>query len=50
MESQKIINLLDTDYDNKDLSRFSTRKWIEIQINQKKVTILTKKLELRHQC
>ena len=30
MEFQKIINLLDTTFDNKDLPRFVTKKWIEI--------------------
>ena len=39
MEFQKIINLLDTTSDNKDLPRFATI------INQKKTIILTKKLE-----
>ena len=48
MEFQKIINLLDVTSDNKDLPRFVTKKWIEFMINQKKITILTKKLELRH--
>ena len=43
MEFQKIVNLLDITSDNKDLPRYVTKKWIE-------VTILTKKLELKHQC
>ena len=30
MEFQKIINLLDTTSDNKDLPRFATKKWIEV--------------------
>ena len=30
MEFQKIINLLDTTSDDKDLPRFITKKWIEI--------------------
>ena len=30
MEFQKIINLLNTTFDNKDLPRFVTKKWIEI--------------------
>ena len=29
MEFQKIINLLDITYDNKDLPKFVTKKWIE---------------------
>ena len=30
MEFQKIINFLDTTSDDKDLSRFATKKWIEV--------------------
>ena len=30
MESQKIVNFLDTTSDNKDLLRFVTKKWIEV--------------------
>ena len=30
MEFQKIINLLDTTSDDKDLPRFATKKWIEV--------------------
>ena len=30
MEFQKITNFLDTTPDNKDLSRFATKKWIEV--------------------
>ena len=30
MEFQKIINLYDTTFDNKDLPRFAAKKWIEI--------------------
>ena len=30
MEYQKIINLLDTISDNKDLPKFVTKKWIEV--------------------
>ena len=33
MEFQKIINLLDTTSDNKDLPRFVTKKWIEVEKN-----------------
>ena len=48
MEFQKIINLLDITSDDKDLPRYVTKKWIEVY-NQKKITILIKKLELKHQ-
>ena len=30
MEFQKIVNLLDTTSDNKDLPRFITKKWTEV--------------------
>ena len=44
MEFQKIINLLDIT-DNKDLSKFVTKKWIEVYDQSEKITLLTKKLE-----
>ena len=44
MELQKIVILLDATSDDKDLSWFVTKKWIEFMINQEKITILTKKL------
>ena len=36
MEFQKIINLLDTTSDNKDLPRFVTKKWIEVDDQSEK--------------
>ena len=30
MEFQKIVNFLETTSDDKDLSRFVTKKWIEV--------------------
>ena len=30
IEFQKIVNFLDTTFDDKDLSRFVTKKWIEV--------------------
>ena len=30
MESQKIANFLDTTFDDKDLPKFVTKKWIEV--------------------
>ena len=50
MEFQKILNLLDTTSDNKELPRFVTKNGLKSMINQKKMTMLTKKLELKHQC
>ena len=50
MEFQKIINLIDTTSDDKNLPKFVTKNGLKFMINQKKITMLTKKLELRHQC
>ena len=50
MDFLKIINLLDTTFDNKDLPRFVTKTWIKIYDQSEKITVLSKKLELRHQC
>ena len=50
MEFQKIVNFLDTTSDDKDLPRFVTKKWIEVYDQPEKITMLTKKLELKHQC
>ena len=30
IEFQKIVNFLDTTFDDKDLPRFVTKKWIEV--------------------
>ena len=45
MEFQKILNLLDTTSDNKDLPKFVTKNGLKF-----KITMLTKKLGLKHQC
>ena len=51
IEFQKIVNLSDTTFDDNDLPRFVTRKWIKVyDQSEKKITMLTKKLELKHQC
>ena len=50
MEFQKIVNLLDKTSDDKDLPKFSTKNGLKFKINQKKITMLTKKSELKHQC
>ena len=50
MEFQKIVNLLDITSDDKDLPRFVTKKQIEVYDQLEKITMLTKKLELKHQC
>ena len=48
MEFQKIINLLEITFDDKDLSRFVTKNGLKFMINQKKITVSTKKLGLKH--
>ena len=50
MEFQKIVNLLDTTSDGKNLPRFVTKNGFKFMVSQKKITVLTKKLELKHQC
>ena len=52
MEFQKIVNFLDTTSNNKNLPKFLTKKWIEVydQSNHKEITMLIRKLELKHQC
>ena len=51
MKFQKIVNLLDATSDDEDLPRFFTKKWIEVYDQSgKKISVLTKKLELKHQC
>ena len=50
MEFQKIVNFLDRISDNKDLPKLVTKKWVEVYVNHKKIMMLIKKLELKHQC
>ena len=50
MEFQKIINFLNTTFDDKDLRRFVTKNGLKFVINQKKIITQTKKLESKHQC
>ena len=49
MEFQKIVSFLNTIFDDKDLPRSVTEKWIEVY-GQEKITTLKKKLELKRQC
>ena len=37
MEFQKIVNLLDTTFGNKDLPKFVTKNGLRFMINQKKI-------------
>ena len=48
MEFQKIISLLDTTSDNKDLPRFASRKWVEVYDQSEKNYNTNKKI--KHQC
>ena len=48
MEFQKIVNFLDTLSDDKDLPRFVTKNRLKLMINLEEITMLTKKLELKH--
>ena len=50
MEIQKVINLLYITSDDKDLPGFVTKNGLKFMIYQKKITVLTKKLGLKHQC
>ena len=47
MEFQKITNSLDINSDNKDLPKFVTKNGLKFMINQKKITVLIKKLKLQ---
>ena len=50
MEFQKILNFIDTTSDNKNLLKFVTKNGLKFMINHKEITMLIKKLELKHQC
>ena len=47
MEFQKIINLLDTTFSNKDLPRFVTKKWIEIYDQSEKNYNINKEIRIK---
>ena len=50
MEFQKNTNFLDITSDDKDLPKFVTKNGLKFMINQKEITMLIKKLELKLQC
>ena len=50
MEFQKTTELLDITSDDKDLPKFVTKNGLKFMINEKKITMLIKKLELKLQC
>ena len=47
MEFQKIINLLDTTSDDKDLPRFVTKKWIEVYDQSEKNYSVNKEIRIK---
>ena len=47
MKFQKIINLLDTTSDDKDLSRFVTKKWIEVYDQSGKNHSINKEIRIK---
>ena len=46
----KIVNLLDTTFDDIDLPRLVTKNGLKFIANQEEITESTKKLELKNQC
>ena len=49
MEFQKIVNLLETTIDDKDLTRFVTKNGLKFMITQEEIiTMSTKKIELKY--
>ena len=47
MEFEKIINLLDTTSDNKDLPRYVTKKWIEVYDQSEKNYSINKEIRIK---
>ena len=47
MEFQKIVNLLDTTSDDKDLPRFVTKKWIEVYDQSEKSYNVNKEIRIK---
>ena len=47
MEFQKIVNFLDTAFDNKDLPKFLTKKWIEVYDQSEKKYTPNKKIGIK---
>ena len=50
MEFQKIVNLLDTTSDDKELPRFVTKKWIEVYDQSGKDYRVNKEIRIKNQC
>ena len=47
MEFQKVINLLDTTFDDKDLPRLVTKKWIETHDQSEKNYSINKEIRIK---
>ena len=47
MEFQKIVNLFDTTFDDKDLPRFVTKKWIEVYDQSEKNYNVNKEIKIK---
>ena len=47
MEFQKIVNLFDTTFDDKDLPRFFTKKWIEVYDQSEKNYNVNKEIRIK---
>ena len=47
MEFQKIVNLFDTTFDDKDLPRFVIKKWIEVYDQSEKSYSVNKKNRIK---
>ena len=50
MEFQKIVNFLDTTFDNKDLPMFVTKKWIEVYDQSEGNYNVNKEIRFKNQC
>ena len=47
MEIQKTVNLFDRTFDSKDLRRFVTKKWIEVDDQSEKNYYVNKKIRIK---
>ena len=50
MEFPKIVNFIDTTSANKDLPMFVAKNGLKFMINHNEITMIIKKLGLKHQC
>ena len=48
MELQKIVNLLDTTFDDKELPKFITKKWIEVYDQSERNYIVNKEIRIQN--